>query len=111
MDDKTPTVVKDDRPYAGILSLAVGVNQRHRNKFDNTQVLDEKELSVLRHQLFFLLGSSDDKYSKHKSNIIDRKENNRFSDLSKLINKGTVKLIDKDSRSVHRLRKNKRKEK
>jgi hypothetical protein len=45
VDDKTPTVVKDDRPYAGILSLAVGVNERHRNKFDNTQVLDTKELT------------------------------------------------------------------
>jgi len=46
VDDKTPTVVKDDRPYAGILSLAVGVNERHRNKFDNTQVLDTKELTL-----------------------------------------------------------------
>ncbi|MBP6056806.1 MAG: lipid A deacylase LpxR family protein, partial [Candidatus Fonsibacter sp.] len=46
VDDKTPTVVKDDRPYAGILSLAVGVNERHKNKFDNTQVLDTKELTL-----------------------------------------------------------------
>ncbi len=40
VDDKTPTVIKDDRPYAGILSLAIGVNERHRNQFDSTQVLD-----------------------------------------------------------------------
>ena len=46
VDDKTPTVIKDDRPYAGILSLAVGVNERHRNKLDSTQVLDTKELTL-----------------------------------------------------------------
>ena len=46
VDDKTPTVIKDDRPYAGILSLAVGVNERHKNKSDNTQVLDTKELTL-----------------------------------------------------------------
>jgi hypothetical protein len=46
VDDKTPTIVKDDRPYAGILSLAVGVNERHRNQFDSTQVLDTKELTL-----------------------------------------------------------------
>ena len=46
VDDKTPNIIKDDRPYAGILSLAVGVNERYRNQFDNTQVLNTKELTL-----------------------------------------------------------------
>jgi len=73
--------------------------------------LNEKELSLLRHQLFTSLGTNDVKYSKYKSDILSRKENNRFSDLSKLINKGTVNITNIDSRSVHRLRKSKLKSK
>ena len=46
VDDKTPTVIKDDRPYAGILSLAVGINERYKNQFDHTQVLNTKELTL-----------------------------------------------------------------
>ena len=71
------------------------------------KILNEKELSLLRHQLFTSLGTNDVKYSKYKSDILSRKENNRFSDLSKLINKGTVNITNIDSRSVHRLRKSK----
>jgi hypothetical protein len=46
VDDKTQTVIKDDRPYAGILSLAIGVNERHKNQTNSTQVLDSKELTL-----------------------------------------------------------------
>ncbi len=46
VDDKTPTIIKNDRPYAGILSLAVGINERHKNQSDHTQVLDTKELTL-----------------------------------------------------------------
>jgi len=45
-DDKTKTIIKDDRPYAGLLSLAIGINERHKNQFDNTQVLNTKELTL-----------------------------------------------------------------
>lgn len=68
------------------------------------QDLNEKELSVLRYQYFSLFGSSDRTYSKYKSEINARNENYRFSDLSKLINKGTLNLLSIDARRIKRLK-------
>jgi len=44
-NDKVSTLIRDDRPYAGIIALGVGVNERHRNHSNDTQVLDTKELT------------------------------------------------------------------
>jgi lipid A 3-O-deacylase len=45
-NDKVSTLIRDDRPYAGIIALGVGVNERHRNHSSDTQVLDTKELTL-----------------------------------------------------------------
>jgi hypothetical protein len=66
---------------------------------------NEKQLSVLRNQFFSLFGASANKYSKCKSDILERKEDNRFSDLAKLIQVATNNLHTIDSRGVSALRK------
>jgi hypothetical protein len=45
-NDKIATIIRDDRPYSGIIALGVGVNERHRNYSNDTQVLDTKELTL-----------------------------------------------------------------
>ncbi|MFM8422521.1 MAG: lipid A deacylase LpxR family protein [Candidatus Fonsibacter sp.] len=46
VDDKTQTVIKDDRPYAGLLSLGIGINERNRDQIKNIQILNTKELTL-----------------------------------------------------------------
>jgi len=45
-DDKTSTLVRDDRPYSGIVALDVGVNERHRDHSNDTQVLNSKQFTL-----------------------------------------------------------------
>jgi hypothetical protein len=45
-DVKTSTLITNDRPYAGIVELAVGVNERKIDHASSTQVLDTKELTL-----------------------------------------------------------------
>ncbi len=44
VDDKTSTIIKDDRPYAGLLSLGIGINERNRDQIKNIQILNGKIL-------------------------------------------------------------------
>jgi len=46
VDDKTSTIIKDDRPYAGLLSLGIGINERNRDQIKNIQILNTKELTL-----------------------------------------------------------------
>mgnify|MGYP006193339463 CR=1 FL=1 len=46
VDDKTSTIIRDDRPYAGLLSLGVGINERNRDQIKNIQILNTKELTL-----------------------------------------------------------------
>ncbi len=46
VDDKTSTIIRDDRPYAGLLSLGIGINERNRDQIKNIQILNTKELTL-----------------------------------------------------------------
>jgi hypothetical protein len=65
----------------------------------------EKQLSLLRNQFFSLYGITDQKYSKCKSDMLERKEDNRFAELHKAIQFATKKIYNIDSRGVSTLKK------
>jgi hypothetical protein len=69
---------------------------------------NEKQLSVLRYQFFSIYGMNDHNYIKSKFDILERKEDNRFSDLNKLIQAATKKIYTIDSRGVSTLKRKKR---